>query len=201
MTSLRHVGHFGSLTQPEVPVETRRRIGRFPGPAAGSATNRAGGRQLLAQPPALRQHDRLEKHRVVFAPLLRADVQDLAGLFHHLADLLAFVDGQRQWLLALHVFAGLQRVDDDLRVPVIGRADGHHVDVVAIQHLAIVRVDLALAVELVPGGKSLTVTLVHIRTSHDVGEPRGAAAIAAYPSRPHRCRPGCGRSFLSCARA
>jgi hypothetical protein len=80
----------------------------------GSATDGAGGRQLLAQPTALGQGDGLEEHGTVFATLLRADVQDLARLLHDLADLLALVDGQRERLLALHVFARLEGVDDDL---------------------------------------------------------------------------------------
>ena len=103
------------------------------------------------------------KNRAV-APLLGPDLKDPLGVADGLADLLAFVDGQRERLLTVHVLAGQHRFDGDLDVPMVGRPDGHDVHVLAIQDLAIVGKDLALAVVL--GGKSLGVSAIDVRTGH-----------------------------------
>jgi hypothetical protein len=90
------------------------------------------GEELLREAAPLGGH---------FAPLLRADLEDAAGLLLHLDDLLPFVDRQRQRLFAVDVFAGLHRFDGDLAVPVIGSDDRHHFDIFAVEHLAVVFVN------------------------------------------------------------
>ena len=55
----------------------------------------------------------------------------------------AFEHGQRQWLLAVDVFAGLAGVDGGQRVPVVGRGDGDGVDVFAVEDAAVVAVAFA----------------------------------------------------------
>ena len=60
----------------------------------------------------------------------------------------AFGHGQRQRLLADHVLAGLGRHDGGDDVPVVGRGDAHHVDVLAVDQLAEVAVGRAALVVL-----------------------------------------------------
>ena len=74
----------------------------------------------------------------MLAPLLGADLEHAAGFFHGLRQNLAFVDRQRQRLFAVDVFAGPQGVEGDLHVPVVGRADGDDLHILAIEQFAIV---------------------------------------------------------------
>ncbi len=69
----------------------------------------------------------------------------VAVLLAGVADQLVLFQRQRERLLAEDVLAGLQRLDGDLDVPVVGRDDADHVDVVALEHLAIVAVGVGLA--------------------------------------------------------
>ena len=61
-----------------------------------------------------------------------------AGLPDRIADHLALFDRQREGLLAVDVLAGLQSIDGDLRVPVVGSADGDHIDVLAVERAPMV---------------------------------------------------------------
>ena len=95
----------------------------------------------VAQQPLLHHVDARRK-RSLIAPLLRADEEHLVlVLLAGVADELVFFERERERLLAEDVLAGLQGLDGDLHVPVVGRDDAHHVDVLAIEHLAIVAVE------------------------------------------------------------
>ena len=59
------------------------------------------------------------------------------GCLRHLADLLSLVDGQRQWLLAIDIAAGFHSGDGDLGMPMIGRPNGDHVDVIPLDQGAL----------------------------------------------------------------
>ena len=91
----------------------------------------------FADPPAA---DQLAGQRIM--GVLLAGSQLAAGLEHaiELADRLdhrrAFVDRQRQRLLAIHVLARLARLDRRDGVPMVGRGDEHGVDVLAGEHVA-----------------------------------------------------------------
>jgi len=102
----------------------------------------------------------------LIAPLPGADLHDPARLLHHLAQELAFVDGQRERLLHVHVLSRSTGVDDHPRVPMVGRADRHDVDVLAVEELAIVLEDLGRAPEARPG--LLAHVPVHVGDGHDV---------------------------------
>ena len=110
------------------------------------------------------------------APLLRAHLEDAAGSLHRLADHAALVDRQRQRLFAVHVLAGRQRVDGDLDVPVVGRADGDRLHVLAVEHLAVVLIDLALAADIFDLGEVVGVAQVDVGAGDRVAQPRGLAA-------------------------
>ena len=86
------------------------------------------------------------RNRSRCAPLLRADDEHpVVVLLAGVADQLVLFERERQRLLAEDVLAGLQGLDGDLHVPVVGRDDAHHVDVLAIEHLAVVAVGVGLA--------------------------------------------------------
>ena len=97
--------------------------------------------------PSLAHHFAGQSKSMI-APLPRAHLHDAAGLGHDLAHQLAFVDGERQRLFAVHVLAGPTSVDDHPRVPMVGRADHDHVQVRAVEQLAIVFVQFGFAAEL-----------------------------------------------------
>ena len=61
-----------------------------------------------------------------------------ARLLCSLRDAHGALAGHGHRLVQVHVLARLQRGDGHLLVPVVGRADGHHVDVVHIKKLAVV---------------------------------------------------------------
>ena len=84
----------------------------------------------------------------------------------HPAQSLAFVDGQRERFLAVDVDSGLRGVDGDLRVPVIGRGNEHDVDLLLLEHPAVVLVDLRRAAETRPG--LLADVPIHVGDGHDV---------------------------------
>ena len=107
-------------------------------PADRAAADGRVGVDLLAQPAALDDRDRLEEQHVVLAALLRADLEHAAGFFHRVADAEAFFDRERERLFAVHVAAGVQGGDGDRHVPMVGRADGDDVRLLAFQQLAVV---------------------------------------------------------------
>src|SRR4030095_14753088 len=75
--------------------------------------------------------------------LLTAGLQHALVLAHGFDAELRLADGQREWLLAIHVFARLARFDDQSGVPVIWRGDDDGVDIFARDDLPeiIARID------------------------------------------------------------
>src|SRR3954447_12563830 len=71
-------------------------------------------------------------------PLLHADLTDppiFAGSLH---DLGAFFDRSRERFLHVYVFASVQRVDSDSRMPMVGRCDQHCIHVLQIENLTMI---------------------------------------------------------------
>ena len=136
------------------------------------------------------------RNRSSIAALLRADEEDLVVvLLAGVADQLVFFQRQRQRLLAEDVLAGLQGLDGDLHVPVVGRDDAHHVDVLALEHLAVVAVGVGLAladVRIVL--RLLGMFGVDVADGHDVAEPRVSRASPC-PMLPTPMQPITGRSL------
>ncbi len=71
------------------------------------------------------------------APLLRADLHDALVLVLGLDDRRALGQIVRQRLLDVDVLAGRAGVDGHRHVPVVGRADQHGVDVLAVEQLVV----------------------------------------------------------------
>ena len=118
-------------------------------PADLAAADRDVGVDLLAEPAALHDRDRLEEQLVVLAALLRADLKHAARFLHDVANAKAFFDRERERLFAVHVAAGPQRGDGDRHVPMVGRADRDDVRLLLFEQLAIVaRTSGELVVEL-----------------------------------------------------
>ena len=140
----------------------------------------------LAEPPLAHHRHGGQEPVLVLAPLLGADLEDPAGLLHHRAELLPLVDRQGQRLLAVNVLAGPERGDRDRGVPVVGRADRDDVDVVAIEQLAVVFVDVALArADLLVVAGGLGVRAIDVAEGQDVailldrpGIPLAHASVA-----------------------
>ena len=152
---------------------------------------------ILPIRPGADHGDGQQEHAVVVAPLLGADLDHALGLLGDLAELLPLVDRQGQRLLAVDVLARLHGVDADLGVPVVGRADDHGVDVLAVEELAVVLVDvgLALADALVVLGL-LGVALVDVADGQEVAVVRRARGRRPSPGRRRRSgRAAAGRSW------
>ncbi len=96
-------------------------------------------------------HQFASRAQVMIAALPRAHLHDAAGFLDHLAKQLAFVDRERQRLFAVHVLAGAAGVDQHPRMPVIGRANHHHVNVGPLEQPTVVFKQLGLAAELLAG--------------------------------------------------
>jgi hypothetical protein len=82
---------------------------------------------------------------------VRADLRDAvvaAGGFDHAA---AFVNGDRQRLFAINVFAGVAGGNGLNCVPVVRRGDDHGIEISPLEQLAEVAIGLSLASELFVG--------------------------------------------------
>src|SRR5690606_28198553 len=97
---------------------------------------------------------------------------------------LPLFDGQRHWLFAIDVLAGSQGVDSDLRVPVIRGADGHHVDVLAIEDVTIIFVRRAARILR---GKCGAVRLVDVGTREHVTHLGNLVTKAGSPTSHANC--------------
>jgi hypothetical protein len=101
------------------------------------------------------------------AALLRADLECLAALGDRLDEQLAFVDGQRERLLAVDMLASRQGGECDRRVPMVGCADRHRFDIRPIEQLAIVLDDVGLLEML--GLGSFGVATIDVANGHNIG--------------------------------
>ena len=75
---------------------------------------------------------------LAFRAVLRADLERAAGLLHLVVDGEALAQVARHRLLAVDVLAGVHRVDRDLGVPDVVRADEDGVDVTPVEDAAVV---------------------------------------------------------------
>ena len=174
-------GTFGGLAQPEVPVQFLGRLPAVERPARDGVAHGRLGREFAAQASAAGDGHGFEKGPLELAPLLRAHLKHPAALLHRPADDLALLDRQRQRFFAIHVLAGLHCIDGDLDVPMVGRADGDGLHVPAVEHLAVILIDLALAAELL--GEVVGVAQMHVGAGDHVTQPCGLAAnIRAAPA-------------------
>ena len=71
---------------------------------------------------------------------LHADLHDEAGLLPDAGNLQRFLDRAGHRLFAVDVLAGIERIDDLLGMPVIGRADADRVQVLFGEHVAVIDV-------------------------------------------------------------
>ena len=145
MRTLFNVRHVRRLALPHVPVEMAG-DGPLGERAAGDVLSQDDLDRLQLADPALA--DEFDgQPAVVVGSLPGADLDNPARLLDHPGEQLAFVDGQGQRLLHVNVLARPAGVDHHLRVPVVGRADRHHVDILAIEQLAVVFEDQRRAAE------------------------------------------------------
>ena len=144
-------------------------------------------------PPGARQRDfaqlagvhvELFGLQVVLAgTLLHAHLADAVVEARGLDDGGAFFDFQRQRFFHVHVFARVESVDGDGRVPVVGNGDQHRIHVLQSQQLAVV--GEAPGVGRVLFG-AVDLRAVNVAQGHDIGVARlnelphvAAAAFAA----------------------
>ena len=130
---------------PQVPIQLRRRI--VDGERASDLVLPEYHLHTLqlSQSTLANQFDRLAKPMVATLP--RADLDNAARFLNHFANQLAFVDRQCQRLLAVDVLTGAACIDEHLRVPMVGGADGYYIDVVAGEQVLIIFVNLRSAAE------------------------------------------------------
>ena len=75
---------------------------------------------------------------------LRTHLHLALGALHGIIELERFAEVTRHWFLNINVFAGLHRLDANARVPVIHRGAHHRVDVLALDHFAVICIGLNL---------------------------------------------------------
>ncbi len=141
------------------------------GPPVGEPSIPTVTRSNFAEQSLLHHVDRTQE-AIAIAPLLRADEKHKLGIsVARIADQLVFFQRERQRLLAKNVLARLQGFDRDLDVPVVRRDDAHHVDILAVQHLAVIAVQVGFAfadLGIVLG--LLGVAPIDVAHGHDVAE-------------------------------
>ena len=176
---------------PRVPVESGRHVGDFLFVlriAAAVLDEHVGD-------GAERRHLLLRFDEVIPAPLLRADLHDeirilVVGVEHHVDAR----DVVRNRLLDVDVLAGGERVRRDPGVREVGRADEHRVDVVAVEHTAIVADDVerlreraigALEVRSACSARPRTHRELHVVVARERVEHATGAAAHADDGHPH----------------
>ena len=141
------------------------------------------------------RHLLLRFDEVIPAPLLRADLHDeirilVVGVEHHVDAR----DVVRNRLLDVDVLAGGERVGRDPGVREVGRADEHRVDVVAVEHTAIVADDVERLGERAIGAlEALLLVLrdlashreLHVVVARERVEHAAGAAAHADDGHPH----------------
>ena len=106
--------------------------------------------------------------KLSFAPLLSADLNDSACLFDYLAQLFAFVDGQRERFFGVDILAGPAGGNTDGRVPVVGSAIDDDIDVIPLEQFAVVGVQIGPIVKSRFGPFGLSA--VHVADGNDVAK-------------------------------
>ena len=188
VATLRAVPGLGRRPQPPIPIQP---LGHFhegknvaPFPVPGRQFHRRD--QPRTEPAQPRQGDRLEENPVVLAALLRPHLHDAPASPDNAANGLAIRHGQGHRLLHVDVLPRPDGVHDHLGVPMVRRPDGHRIDIVARQRLAIVPVHLR-PLRLHPvqlGTESLHARGVHIAAGHDPPE-RATAHRYRAAAAPH----------------
>ena len=146
MAPFLDVGDVGRRAFPEVPVEL---LGdRYDGERAADGVVADPGLDgvHLADPAVAHQLAGQAIARV--GALLAAGLEDAVVLAGRLDHRLAFLDGEREGLLAVDVAAGLHRGDRGQGVPVVDRADRDGVQVFLGEQLAEVFVFVAVFADL-----------------------------------------------------
>ena len=167
------------------------------GPAGWAAVDAGSDFGDVSEQALLHHVDRTKK-TVAVAPLLRADKEHQIGmLLAGVANQLVFFQRERERLLAEHVLARQQCLDRDLHVPVVGRDDAHHVDVVAVQHSAVILVGVRVALaDPVVVLCSHAVGRVDVAYGHDITKLRVLLRV----TRPHAASTDAtdARSVVTC---
>ena len=121
----------------------------------------------------------------VAAGALVAHLRDHVVGLRGVEELVRLPDGAHERLLHVHVDAHLHRADGDGGVHVVGRRDGHRLDLelgLVVQHLAVVRVERHLGELLGEAGDLLRVLVVDgvdalVRVGVAPGDELGEAAL------------------------
>ena len=146
MATFGDVWYVGGLSLPAVPIELRRYVGR--GKRTTGLVFAHYDVNVFESTDAPLPNQFAGEPKAAVAALPTADLNDTASFADDLSDSLAFVDGEREWLFAVNVTARAAGVDEHRRVPMVGRANRDHIDVVAVQHVAIVVIEIGLAAEI-----------------------------------------------------
>ena len=99
----------------------------------------------FAKQSLLHHVDGAEKSAAIASLLGSDEEHKILVLLACVADQLVLFQGERQWLLAEDVLASFQGFNRNLDVPVVGRDDAHHVDVVPLEHPTVVLVSVCFA--------------------------------------------------------
>src|SRR5256885_13651770 len=75
---------------------------------------------------------------------LRANLENLAGLFDHVINFESFIQIARHRLLAINVFAGFESIEGDAGMPRIVGGDKDRGDILALEQLAMIRINVSV---------------------------------------------------------
>ena len=130
------VRHERRLPQPAIPVEVIRSGGRSKWSTHRVATECNLYPSELTDPSSMDHfHGSTE---AVVTPLPTTDLHNPASSLNDFANLLAFIDCQRDRLLNIDVFSSLQSVDQHAGMPVVGSANQNYVDPTVVEESSVV---------------------------------------------------------------
>ncbi len=143
--SLGNIRHVRGLSLPQVPVEV---TGHRRGWKRSARGIRTGGTSDFSEPAKMPgTHHLGSQAKTMIASLPGSDLDNRIGRADFATQHLALVDGQRQRFLAVDIFSRTGRVNQHFGMPMIGRSNQNHIDIVAGQEIVIVLKDLRGAAE------------------------------------------------------
>ena len=172
VATLRAILDLRCLAQPQIPVQIRRRRRGRERPTRRILAHRH--RYSPQLPDTALPNHLARQTKTPITPLPGAHLKHRLRLLDNPAQLLALIDRERQRLFAVHGLPRSTRRDRNRRMPVIRHRDHHRINVLTVEHLAIILANVRLS-----PNRFLAISATFRSTSHmHTTSPTGSAFSA-----------------------
>jgi hypothetical protein len=178
MATLLHVIHIGSLSEPEIPIQSFGDGHGFEWTFAKTGGDEYGHLFQFADASIANRFARQMKS--LAAALLGAGLENNAVVAHGFDDMFAFVNSQRERFLAVNILLRLCRGDVDQGMPVVGHCLDYDINLVMIEEFAeIIELRGCLATPAKLPSSGIYMGLINVTQGNNVPVPTGVPGIAA----------------------